>query len=392
MLSLDVENVFLYVADAVRWDFAPDEVLNRGHVRKTVAAGIHSPTSIASILSGVALPQHHVARFADSLPESVPNLLAAESVSTALVNSINHVRFDGSGESLIANTLNTSDRDPDVLSTIEPPFFVFERGPGGHAPYGEFDGDGWEYFEDRGAAPRSQYTTEYRTAVEEDTDWFRSRLDVLDDRGLLEDTLIIYTSDHGELLGETGRLGHKPPIHPRHAYVPTVFIHPDLDREITTDTILRHVDIAPTVGSLLDVALSTPVPPAGRDLTAESPLNYGTTFHTYRMESSAGTLEIPFESVWTASGGYTFPGGGRARRLLLGGNHLARIPWRGYARNNIGAFLRAYAEDAQAHGAPELSVTEGEDCIERAKRHESAERRAASEVAQESLRQLGYIE
>lgn len=392
MLSLDVENVFLYVADAVRWDFAPDAVTNRGHTCKTVAAGIHSPTSIASILSGVALPQHHVAGFADSLPAAVPNLLAAESVSTALINSINDVRFDRSDESIIANTLNTDARDPDALSTIEPPFFVFERGPGGHAPYGGFDGDGWEYFEDRGAAPRSQYANEYRTAVEEDTDWFHSRLDALDDRGLLEDTLVIYTSDHGELLGETGRLGHKPPIHPKHVYVPTVFIHPDLDCGITANTVLRHLDIAPTVASLLDIDLSTPVPPVGRDLTAESPPHCGTTFHTYRMELPVGTLEIPFESVWTASGGYTFPGDGRARRLLLGGNHLARIPWRGYARNSVGAFLRAYAEGDRAHGAPELSVTEGEDRIERTKRHESAERQAVGEVAQESLRQLGYLE
>lgn len=391
MLSLNVENVFLYVADAVRWDFAPDIVLNSGRAQKTVAAGIHSPTSIASILSGTALPQHHVAGFQDSLPETVPNLLDAESVSTALVNSINHVRFEPSEESLIANTLNTDTSSPDILSEIEPPFFLFERGPGGHAPYGEFEGDGWEYFQDRGAAPRSQYATEYRRAIEKDTDWFRSRLDLLERRGLLEDTLVVYTSDHGELLGESGRLGHKPPIHPKHVYVPTVFMHPDLDRTVTQETVISHLDLAPTITSLLDLDSTATVPPVGRDLSAGSPVGHGASFHTYRTETPLGPFELPYESVWTASGGYVSPRRGRARRLLLGGNHLARIPWRKYARDHLGAFLRAYYEGDRTHGAPELSRAEGEKFLTRVKEHEGGERRAAEEVARDSLRQLGYI-
>jgi arylsulfatase A-like enzyme len=380
------------VADAVRWDFTPDAVANRGRTHKTVAAGIHSPTSIASLLSGTALPHHHVAEFGDSLPRSVPNLLRSESVSTTLVNSISDVRFEPSEESLVADMLGVETRRPDALSEIEPPFFLFERGPGGHAPYGDFEGDGWEYFEDRGAAPRSQYASEYRRAVEKDTDWFLSRLEVFEERGLLEDTLVVYTSDHGELLGETGRLGHKPPIHPKHVYVPTTFVHPDLDSGVATDPVLRHLDVAPTAASLLDLDLSTSVPPVGRDLTAESPTGDGVSFHTYRTETPVGTLELPFESVWTSAGGYTFPRSDRVRRLLLGGHHLARIPWREYARANLGPFLRAYAEGARTHGAPELSAAEGEERIEDVKRHESAERRATEAVAEESLRQLGYIE
>lgn len=390
--SLDVDNVFLYVADAVRWDFAPDAILNRGHASKTVTAGIHSPTSIASLLSGTALPQHHVADFSDALPDAVPNLLRAPSLSTAFINSINDVRFDPSDESLIANVLNTVTSAPDILSSIEPPFFVFERGPGGHAPYGGFDGDGWEYFQDRAGAARFRFADDYRTAVDEDTDWFQSRLAVLDERGLLEDTLVIYTSDHGELLGETGRVGHKPPIRPEHVYVPTVFIHRDLDPETTTNPVYSHLDIAPTIASLLDIDLDTAVPTVGRDLTVESPTGVATTFHTYRLETPVGTLEIPFESVWSTAGGYVFPRRGPVRRLLLGGHHLARMPWRRYARDNGGSFLWAYLRGASVYGAPELSRTEADDHLATVAAQASAERQEAPEAARESLRQLGYLE
>jgi hypothetical protein len=390
--DLDVDNVFIYVADAVRWDFVPDDILNRGLAVKTVAGGIHSPTSIASIASGTYLPQHNVAQFTDALPDDVPNLLDA-SLSTAFINSINDVRFEPSEDSLIANTLNTSVQSPDVLSSIEPPFLVFERGPGGHAPYGDFEGDGWEYFEARGAAPREQFASEYRKAVSKDEEWFWSRIETLDERGLLDDTLVIYTSDHGEVLGEDGMLGHSPPIHPRHVYVPTVFIHPDIGKSTISNHVVRHMDIVPTVSTLLDFEFSTPIQPIGRDLTKMNFANHGETFHTMKKPTPLGDYSVSYESAWSTTGGHVFPETGRMHRLPLAVYQLARVPWREHARNNAISYLQFHLRNTRIHWAPEMSEREAKRYIEEIKnKGATQQRRQTEEVAEESLRHLGYIE
>lgn len=394
MLSnLDVENVFVYIADAVRWDFAPNDVLDRGTAVKTVAAGIHSPTSIASLVSGTYLPQHQVSQFSDSFPEEIPNLLGVPSLTTAFVNSINHVRFEYDGTSIIAETLGAEESLPDVLSDIDSPFLLVERGPGGHAPYGDFEGDGWEYFEARGGAARSTLATEYRMAIGKDADWFHSRLADLKRRGLLDDTLVIYTSDHGELIGEAGMLSHSPPIHRKHVYVPTVLIHPSLDRRVVTDRVLRHVDFAPTIASLLDFEFPTAVGPMGRDLTSSSLADHGATFHTLRKQTPLGTLDVSFDSIWDPTGGYVFPQTDRLQRLLFGSYQLARAPWRTYARRNALAYVTAQLRDDPIRGAPSTSVEEAERTIQRIKNTETTQQRSeAIEVDTDALRQLGYIE
>ena len=394
MLSnLDVENVFVYIADAVRWDFAPDDIVNRGTAVKTVAAGIHSPTSIASIISGTHPPQHNVAQFSDSLPEGVPNLLTIPSLTTAFVNSINHVRIDADGTGLISETLRTDESPPSVLSEIDSPFVLVERGPGGHAPYGDFEGDGWEYFEARSEASRSTLATEHRTAIEKDTDWFRSRLADLERRGLLDDTLVIYTSDHGELIGEAGMLSHSPPIHRKHVHVPTVFIHPSLDRRLVTDRVLRHVDLAPTVASSLDIEFPTAIEPIGRDLTTTGLAEHGATFHTVRKPTPFGTLDVSFDSVWDPTGGYVFPRTDRAQRLLFGLYQLARSPWKGYARRHALEYVTAQIRSEPTRGPAGVSIAEAERSLRRIKDTKTSQQRPdAIEVDTDSLRQLGYIE
>ncbi|WP_129115512.1 sulfatase-like hydrolase/transferase [Halegenticoccus tardaugens] len=392
LLDLDVKNVYVYVADAVRWDFGPDDILNQGLSIKTIAAGIHSPTSIASIVSGTYLPQHQVAQFTDALPTDVPNLLNT-SLSTAFINSINDVRFEPSEDSIIANTLNTNVQPPNTLSSIEPPFVVVERGPGGHAPYGDFEGDGWEYYEERGASPREQFASEYRRAIAKDSEWFWSRVESLEEKGLLDDTLIIYTSDHGELLGEDGMISHSPPIHPKHVFVPTAFIHPDIDNSSIKDRVLRHMDLTPTIASLLDLKFSTPIQPIGRDITQEQLASHGVTFHTMRKSTPVGEYTVDYESAWSPSGGYVFPQSGILHRLPFALYQLARVPWREYARENAASYLRFQLRNARIHGAPEISFSDAEHYIENVKQKgETGEKQQVQEVAEESLRHLGYIE
>ena len=83
---------------------------------------------------------------------------------------------------------------------------------------------------------------------------FKKRLDIIEKRDLKDDTLIIFLSDHGELLGEYGGLvGHGEVTVPEVVYVPVIFIHPDLPEELNfkNEGVLRHIDLYPTICDII---------------------------------------------------------------------------------------------------------------------------------------------
>jgi arylsulfatase A-like enzyme len=105
--------------------------------------------------------------------------------------------------------------------------------------------------------------------------------DALQAAGLAEDTIVIFTSDHGDLLGAHGGMHQKW----HNAYeetlrVPLIFSNPRLfpGPQVSTQ-LTSHVDLLPTVLSLAGVdqaavlqqlrsSHATVVPPVGRDLSA----------------------------------------------------------------------------------------------------------------------------
>ena len=122
-------------------------------------------------------------------------------------------------------------------------------------------------------------------------------MDVLGDRGLAEETLVIYTSDHGELLGEYGFFGHTHLATPEIVYVPTTFCHPDLEPS-AEPSLLHHVDLLPTVASVLGDAVDI-----GR--------THGTAFggdrtvgYNHFEHVRYGSLPNVLETVGDATGGF----------------------------------------------------------------------------------------
>ena len=78
-------------------------------------------------------------------------------------------------------------------------------------------------------------------------------LDELDARGLSENTIVVLTSDHGELLGEEGLGGHVY-LHDANLLVPLVFSWPEeLVGSRRIDVQVRSIDIVPTLLELLGV-------------------------------------------------------------------------------------------------------------------------------------------
>ena len=94
-------------------------------------------------------------------------------------------------------------------------------------------------------------------------------LDLLRRRGLYDDTLIIFTSDHGEYLGFHHLLLKDGPLYDPVAKVPLLVKFPGQRRRgERSDALVSLIDVAPTV--LSTCGLTPPVPLPGSDLTEPS--------------------------------------------------------------------------------------------------------------------------
>jgi arylsulfatase A-like enzyme len=90
-------------------------------------------------------------------------------------------------------------------------------------------------------------------------------LDALDEHGLADETVVLFTADHGEFMGSHGRYGKGSPLE-ESSNVPLLVRYPRaVDAGERTDACTNLNDLMPTVLSLCDV----PIPEAvqGRDLS-----------------------------------------------------------------------------------------------------------------------------
>lgn len=92
--------------------------------------------------------------------------------------------------------------------------------------------------------------------------------DRLDELGMLERSLWVVTSDHGEGLGTHGVLGHGEVIHQEQLRVPLLLWTPDGRYEGRTDALVSHLDLLPTLAELAEVEIPA-VLRTGRELTIQ---------------------------------------------------------------------------------------------------------------------------
>lgn len=87
----------------------------------------------------------------------------------------------------------------------------------------------------------------------------------LEDNGLTDDTIVVYTSDHGEMLGAQNRTGKRLP-HDESCRVPFLVRAPGGSPALETDVLLGAIDIYPTLCGMAGVPV--PATCVGRDLSA----------------------------------------------------------------------------------------------------------------------------
>ncbi len=72
-------------------------------------------------------------------------------------------------------------------------------------------------------------------------------------RGLLDNTIIVFTSDHGELFGEHGLLGHGQIHCEELLHVPLIFAGPGIPKSKREKNVISNLDLMPTLKDLLGI-------------------------------------------------------------------------------------------------------------------------------------------
>lgn len=93
----------------------------------------------------------------------------------------------------------------------------------------------------------------YKAEVESVDERIGYIIKALKHRGLLDNTIIIFTSDHGELFGEHGLLGHGQNYYKPLLHVPLIYAGPGIPKGKREKSIISNLDLMPTLKDLLGV-------------------------------------------------------------------------------------------------------------------------------------------
>lgn len=312
-----VENIMIFISDSLRWDYLPESVKQKGVTFKTIASSLYTASSFPSIVSGLYPYHHGVYSFYDQLPNGIKTLLNVSSHNTSFWTENTWIDFEPKGSSDIHRILRCNNLT--TLEDLKPPFIYLEDEKGGHCPYGWSEDDIYKedeckkFYQDYSKKSNRELRERYQKGIERSAKEFEKRIQILEKRQLVDKTLIIFLSDHGELLGEHGGIiGHGHPTTSEIVYVPMVFIHPNLPKGLSFENegVLRHVDLFPSILDLLNINFHGKVDGINIFNSKKLP---ATGYTNYEMEVKREGLfkyflniKLSENSIWDNSGGYVF--------------------------------------------------------------------------------------
>lgn len=98
-----------------------------------------------------------------------------------------------------------------------------------------------------------QYQSFYFNCIRDMDRHVGTVLDALQSAGLDDNTIIIYTSDHGDMLAAHGLRQKGPTMYKENVRVPLIIRHPDVAGGASTQALGSAIDLAPTVLSLCGI-------------------------------------------------------------------------------------------------------------------------------------------
>lgn len=393
-----VTNVVVFISDSLRLDTTPDRITDRGVFAHSIAPSTYTASSVPSVLTGLYPSEHRLWDFSGRLPRQPLLFRSFDNVGFNAETIWTHVE---AAEKPPLKMLRLSPGED--LTNLDEPFVYVEHDKGGHAPYGysfaECDSV-HEFFDNLVDSP-DEIGKLYRKGVCRSMERFLDVLETLDQRGLMGDTLVIFTSDHGELIGEKeyGHIyGHGSPVVPELVRTPLVFIGAGLPTGVRCSRLLSQTSVAPTALGALGIEPSTKV--SGIDVWNGRPSSGVHRSELWTTASLNGRQVALYKaaSAWDDDGGIVRHKGPRWRRAAMGfishnfdapHAELVRTQWSSAAQWNL---LRSYSQREVRYGDPIRVETELETYVNEFQRAKSSSaREAVPEDTKEHLEKMGYL-
>jgi len=391
--SGQIKNIVLFVGDAVRYQSIGDRLINYGPTFKTIAASLHTPASFASMLSGLHVPEHGVISFSHVLPDGITSLVDLDGWNTYFSPKTGTMHED------MHRIFKMDDSTP--ISSADEPFIWVVRDPGGHAPYNGYNPETYDQLSETGpeylnkvAGDSGKIQADYNDAVSSSLDRFENVVDTIRSRGIEEETLIIYTSDHGELLGEYGIIGHNHVAVPELVFVPTTFVHPSLEGGLQEQSI-RHVDLYPTLLDILSGSTDERRNVSGKPIwEVTDPIGYNHFEMVFYNSGFLDSVEINVQSAWDKEGGHVFVNSSYVDTFLFYLGILVKSH-KGKQIRKTNSYLTSLKQIAPGHkqlGNPTFTKQRANEIVNQAQsRSNPSNQIDLDEETRERLDDLGYI-
>lgn len=392
----EVKNVYLFIADSVRHDTTGDEIMSLGVSGRAIAPSTWTASSFPSIMTGQYPSTHCIWSFDNCLSDYPALLSGPETFGMHAETIWKHL---SPAEKPPFQMIGATDDEAIPLANLEPPFISVEHHKGGHLPYGySFDQYTVPEFWDNVRPQLADLKPLYQESVQTAEERFLTALEGLRERDLLEETLVIYTSDHGEIFGEPedgAKIGHGDPMSPDLVNVPIVFAGAGLP-DVKSNILFSGTDILPTILSAL--GRNSTWQTDGNDhwkTKSNDRLVRSECWIQHTMRAVGDVNRYKAASVWDSNGGYVFHKGNRFVRLALALRYSLTRPW-GYSNPNTPRDLnrwtglfKIYGSDELKYGSPQFSKKEG---IKLTEEFQESFDQGITPPNREQLRQLGYIE